>query len=423
MGLPGIGKTNAVHWIRNHILKDYKSKILLAQLDLNDLISLNDLEFYRLLLLELYQAISEQLPKKQLKTFTYDKYHEAISCNDTLLTFNAIKQILAKLLAEIDLKVVFLLDDFDEKLKSLNKSVFNGITALRALHKTRIIYLFVSGQDLEAIFPPDKIGELYNLIHYNKHWLYPLNKEENFKLTDEFADILETKISTKAKERIWELSGGHAWYTKTLTKIIIEKEEEYDCPLEELSENSTIRSRGKQILVSLPPKYKGIIKRISLGEKVAKSEIPEFLIKTETIKFEGDKPKFFSPLFESYVKSLVLKKSASTLSNHSQYEGSKHGLSIDIKHRVILKDKKPLKTTFTKGEFNLLKYFFRNESLAISREEVAEVIWGKNANQKYSDWAIDKIISRTREKIEDDSRKPKHLLTLRGVGFKFISES
>jgi DNA-binding response OmpR family regulator len=59
--------------------------------------------------------------------------------------------------------------------------------------------------------------------------------------------------------------------------------------------------------------------------------------------------------------------------------------------------------------------------LSVTRDEVASILWKKDVITKYSDWAIDKIISRIRKKIEIDPKKPKYLLTLRGVGFKFLT--
>ena len=39
--------------------------------------------------------------------------------------------------------------------------------------------------------------------------------------------------------------------------------------------------------------------------------------------------------------------------------------------------------------------------MTISREELAEVVWGDEADEKYSEWAIDKRISRLRKNLKD----------------------
>lgn len=52
----------------------------------------------------------------------------------------------------------------------------------------------------------------------------------------------------------------------------------------------------------------------------------------------------------------------------------------------------------------------------VGREEIADVIWGANLNHDYSDWAIDKLISRIRDKI-NDTKPYKIIKTVRNKGF------
>jgi DNA-binding response OmpR family regulator len=55
----------------------------------------------------------------------------------------------------------------------------------------------------------------------------------------------------------------------------------------------------------------------------------------------------------------------------------------------------------------------------VTREELARIIWTENTDAQYSDWAIDKVISRIREKLGD--KKPYTLIkTARKIGFKIV---
>jgi len=418
IGMPGIGKSHPLYWIKKHASKN-QSKIFIIPSDLNNLVSIEDLEFYRLLLLELTEAIEKRFKNKKILQFTKEQYEKTIGCKDSLLTFNSIKKIVSYLISNTDLTICIMLDSF-EKGQELSSSVFNTLYGLRNLEKMRVVYLFVTNQDISRIFQPTKTGSLFNLINYNKHWLTPLEKEETYKLAEEFASLLDSKLDKTEKEKIWKISGGHSWYIKTSSKLFAEKIIDKDTSLDELAQLSSIKTRGEQIWENLDERSKNILKRVAKGEKVNKRQISEFLKETGIVKLTKNETQLFSPLFEHYIQNIVLGGSEPLAQEDKTPDSKRKGLSIDLKHRVILRDGKALKAIFTKGEFNLLKYLFKNESLAISRDEVAEVIWGKEARQKYSDWAIDKIISRIRDKIEDDSRKPKHLITLRGVGFKFI---
>jgi DNA-binding response OmpR family regulator len=55
----------------------------------------------------------------------------------------------------------------------------------------------------------------------------------------------------------------------------------------------------------------------------------------------------------------------------------------------------------------------------VSRKAILEKVWGLNEDTDTR--AIDNFIVRLRKYIEDDPTEPKHLLTVRGVGYRFIA--
>jgi two-component system, OmpR family, alkaline phosphatase synthesis response regulator PhoP len=71
-------------------------------------------------------------------------------------------------------------------------------------------------------------------------------------------------------------------------------------------------------------------------------------------------------------------------------------------------------------EANLLRYLVGQEGKAVSRKSMLEDVWA--VHEDTDTRAIDNFIVRLRRYIEKDSGKPKHLLTVRGVGYKFIAE-
>lgn len=68
-------------------------------------------------------------------------------------------------------------------------------------------------------------------------------------------------------------------------------------------------------------------------------------------------------------------------------------------------------------EFSLLRCLIRNEGRVVDRNEILDDVWGKDI---YVDArTVDKHISLLRRKFEDDPQAPKHILGVRGVGYKF----
>ena len=71
-------------------------------------------------------------------------------------------------------------------------------------------------------------------------------------------------------------------------------------------------------------------------------------------------------------------------------------------------------------ESQLLGHLVRNDGKIVSRKQILEQVWGLHENTDTR--AIDNFIVRLRRYIEDDPGHPRHLLTVRGVGYRFVAE-
>jgi DNA-binding response OmpR family regulator len=69
-------------------------------------------------------------------------------------------------------------------------------------------------------------------------------------------------------------------------------------------------------------------------------------------------------------------------------------------------------------EANLLRYLVQHEDKPVSRKAMLEDVWGLHEDTDTR--AIDNFMVRLRRYIEEDPRRPKHLLTVRGVGYRFV---
>lgn len=77
-------------------------------------------------------------------------------------------------------------------------------------------------------------------------------------------------------------------------------------------------------------------------------------------------------------------------------------------------------TRLTLMEAELLRYLVGNAGRAVSRREILEDVW--NLREDTDTRAIDNFIVRLRRHVEDDPSNPRHLLTVRGVGYRFVPE-
>lgn len=77
-------------------------------------------------------------------------------------------------------------------------------------------------------------------------------------------------------------------------------------------------------------------------------------------------------------------------------------------------------THLTVMEAELLRYLIRHRGQVVSRKSILEEVWGLREDTDTR--AIDNFVVRLRRYIEDDPERPQHLLTVRGVGYRFEAE-
>jgi DNA-binding response OmpR family regulator len=70
-------------------------------------------------------------------------------------------------------------------------------------------------------------------------------------------------------------------------------------------------------------------------------------------------------------------------------------------------------------EANLLRFLIQREGKPVPRKSMLEEVWGLHEDTDTR--AIDNFIVRLRRYIERDPTKPRHLLTVRGVGYRFVA--
>lgn len=98
---------------------------------------------------------------------------------------------------------------------------------------------------------------------------------------------------------------------------------------------------------------------------------------------------------------------------------SHNGLCIKPrKGEVLLLD---TEVSLTKHEFNLLYLFMENPNIVITRDQLIDHLY-PFADKSVTDRSIDAHIKKLRKKIEQDSSNPKYIVTVRGMGYKFVAE-
>lgn len=119
------------------------------------------------------------------------------------------------------------------------------------------------------------------------------------------------------------------------------------------------------------------------------------------------------------IKELLMRVSA--LSRRINREANSKNKSViesgpfilDLEKRKLFKNNEEIELTPT--EFSIVKFLITNEKQSLSRDQILDEVWG--TNYLYDFKIVDVNIRRIRNKIEDDSSKPKFIQTVWGYGY------
>ena len=94
------------------------------------------------------------------------------------------------------------------------------------------------------------------------------------------------------------------------------------------------------------------------------------------------------------------------------------GRTIDFEQLEVRMGDKRMPLTLM--EASLLRYLVEHEGKPVSRKTILEKVWG--VREDTDTRAIDNFIVRLRRYLEDQPASPRHLQTVRGVGYRFVAD-
>ena len=93
-------------------------------------------------------------------------------------------------------------------------------------------------------------------------------------------------------------------------------------------------------------------------------------------------------------------------------------VTVDFRSTAVQRDGTPVE--MSAREFELLSYFIQQQGSTVSREELLREVWGYD--EATMTRTVDAHIWMLRQKLEADPQNPRYFLTVRGLGYKFVSE-
>ena len=125
----------------------------------------------------------------------------------------------------------------------------------------------------------------------------------------------------------------------------------------------------------------------------------------------------------SMVRNLLSRRARSmplpnTLNGGPEYEFAGGRVKINFETFEVTVEEKPLRLTST--EMKLVHYFVENEGKVVTRSELLEEVWGLSHTPTTR--TVDNFIVNLRKYFELNPAKPRHFLSVRGTGYRFVAD-
>lgn len=264
------------------------------------------------------------------------------------------------------------------------------LESLRMINPMMIDFQFSFPFEIEVNEIKNYLGPLTQFAIQNI-WYMPLYGEEDIKVVinnqikNGFSDAKEDQF-----EKIIELSGGYP----RLARFFLRNPEKID---EKYWNDPEVNLYMEEIWDGLSESSK---KQLFSIVENKENEISAYAKNTKIVDFVGNNLTLFSPIFDRFVRELHETKPP----------------TVFEKNGKIVVSGDDLESLLSDQEVQVFNLLFKEKGKVVTRDSVASAVWGDGWEDKYSDWAIDQIISRIRRKIGDRSQNSL-IKTKRGKGF------
>ena len=411
VGAASMGKSRLLQFllraeVRRHYLGADAENTLLAWVDCNRMAEISEWGLYELLLTALVEAVEqgEREPLLQLR-------REAILEHNALLAQRNVEIALKILCQEEELRVVFILDEFDESYQCLSAQTLANRRSLRDMNKYWLTFVLFTRDALDNLRSPDDVQSFYELFSRNHIGLIPYSNDDAQRVIAQQAARRIHQLSgapTNYALHVCELSGGHPGLIVALLHGLTcsaphaESWQEWALHLpgvleecRKLWEGLRVEERRalNHLAHKMPPRY---------------TDKQSLLLKGLIIQQSDRELRIFSPLVEGYAAAQSAMPEAT--------------LEVDAATGRVYVNGQPTAEELTEKEFALLVYLYENRGAVCSVGDIISHVYPGPEGDGIFDNTVTALIGRIRKKIEPDQNHWRFLHTHRGRGYRLIVE-
>jgi hypothetical protein len=311
--------------------------------------------------------------------------------------FKRVIEILKKSPLNNKTEVLLIFDEFNQ-LKDYSNAFFFTLDKILSLgqifENLEVTSVLISDEfiDTTKVKPAEGMGKM--IYHYFNFFVIPAPSWEEFKQNP--IKPVQANLNDESKKRLYELTGGNP----SLIVSILDTDF-MNLDIDELLKDYEVEWKLTEFWDSIGESNRRVLKAIASGENLQLNNRLQanFLEITKLVNLE--KKNINPELIEFHAKKLV--------ELDKQFAKDKN--------IILVGDTKILLQEFSPQLSSTFKLFYENANQVVTREQIAEEIWGEEYLDKYSDYAIDKLISKLRSQLDEMGLGDDVIKTKKGVGY------
>ncbi|MEK7160218.1 MAG: helix-turn-helix domain-containing protein [Patescibacteria group bacterium] len=378
IGMKKVGISNFLRFFLNNkdipgiYIKDYKRHLFIP-IELNDLIECEIAPFWTLTLKRIVDSVEEYPIDEKIKKQIRNLFLESIQLQDLFFTIDSVRLSLLKITEQGYLPTIFFIR-FDRMKNAVTPEFFANLEGIRATNQ-QVSFVFTSYQPLKRLIPL-VFPKTSWAVFFKNIYIPPAKKEDMEIIFNTYKKHFGVSLLEELESYLFELVDGYTQYLQLALIFLHDKKEPLKTKEElfnGLINDERISLQSEELWESLDKNAQSTLLQIANGKKLLPEEKRKsiYLWNTGFVKVSGVNNYIFSKLFEDFVK-----------------QKEKAGSSKEVNNE------------FSKKENLLFNFLLENKDKICEREQIIEMVWPEEEELGVSDWAIDKLAARVRNKLK-----------------------
>jgi DNA-binding winged helix-turn-helix (wHTH) protein len=416
VGIGSVGKSNLLRFLQEKDVRRARlgqewDTYLFVYIDVNKSLKRSLWGLLELMLHQLLIEVSNQGADDTVLQ-TIDNLHQrATEPKTQYLALRYLDRAVNMVCNQLGLRLVFLIDEFDELCQTMSPRGFAALRALRDDHKYRLMYVIATRLELSRLREePSEIEALEELVSPQTIWLGPYAEDDARFMLQRLEGRYDFCLDNATTDYLLAATGGHPGLLRVAYRVAIEHPS--DLP-GTLALSPLTQDECRRIWLSLAPReQKAMVSLVSSTDaQPPQAGVVAQLCDKGLVGGPWVSGKLvFSPLLADYIRR-----------QHPTIGARVH---IDRQRRTVWVNGRTIKR-LAPLEYKMIAYLEERRGQVCSRDELAQHLYPDDmalGGAGVTDTRIDSVVKRLRRRIEPNPKSPRYIVTVHGHGFRLADD-